>query len=109
VSCDECKGACCEYFVLKTRDVRLPDSDSRRWLELHAEVDDASTEMTFDCRCTKLTTDGRCGIYETRPLTCRLFVPGSQDCLDAVRRQRTPEQYERIRDADDPLVLRVRA
>lgn len=27
--------------------------------------------------CTHVTAEGRCSIYETRPETCRIFVPGS--------------------------------
>jgi Fe-S-cluster containining protein len=27
--------------------------------------------------CPNLTPDGRCGIYETRPNLCRIFVPGT--------------------------------
>lgn len=36
--------------------------------------------------CTKLLPNGRCGIYETRPQLCRLFVPGSDGlCVFPVR------------------------
>ena len=27
--------------------------------------------------CPKLTAEGKCSIYSTRPNTCRIFVPGS--------------------------------
>jgi Fe-S-cluster containining protein len=82
------------------RDLRLPDGDAVRWLALHATPTPGYLE--FECRCTKLTADGRCGIYEDRPLVCKVFAPGGADCLDTVRRRRTPEQYLRIRDAGDP-------
>jgi len=84
--------------VLKA-DVRLPD-DERRWLELHAET--SVLEMRFECRCTALTPEGRCGIYEARPMMCRTYRPGGADCLDTVRRRRTPEDFARIREAGDP-------
>ena len=28
-------------------------------------------------RCTELTADGRCGIYENRPRACQVFEPAS--------------------------------
>lgn len=29
------------------------------------------------CSCPKVTSEGRCSIYEFRPTTCRQYVPGS--------------------------------
>lgn len=28
-------------------------------------------------KCEKLLPTGRCGIYDERPITCRIFIPGS--------------------------------
>jgi Fe-S-cluster containining protein len=91
-------------------DIHPPGPDAWRWVELHGrkvleEGPDSRVLIEFECRCTKLTADGRCGIYEERPLVCVLFAPGGPDCMDTVRRRRTPEQYERIREAGDPEVI----
>jgi Fe-S-cluster containining protein len=107
MDCLECRGACCEDFHLT---IRVPEGpDAQRWLELHAVHIDSRKpgppQLRFDCRCTALTTDGRCGIYLDRPVQCRLFQPGSPDCLDTVRRRRTRQDYRRIRGEHDPDAL----
>lgn len=99
--CDACRGACCETFILPASD--LLDDDVSRWLALHASR--RQNLLEFDCRCTKLTAEGRCGIYEDRPSLCRTFAVGGSACLDAVRRRRTPEQYQLIRDDGDPTEI----
>lgn len=80
-----------------------PNADSKRWLELHATVD--GPKLTFECRCTKLTSEGLCSIYDDRPMICELFIPSSRACLDAVKVRRTPENYQLIRGEDDPEIL----
>ena len=57
------------------------NSDNVEWLRLHGidlvDVTLASGEMTpmgrIPQRCSKLTDDGRCGIWEDRPAVCRKF------------------------------------
>jgi Fe-S-cluster containining protein len=100
MNCLECRGACCESFSIPIADVKPPGPDERSWLELHGTREGDS--IAFECRCTALTADGRCSIYEGRPLVCVFYAPGGPDCLETVRRRRTPEQYQRIRGADDP-------
>jgi Fe-S-cluster containining protein len=82
-----------------------PDKDAQRWLELHATVVDYGTKLAFECRCTKLTPEGRCSIYEDRPMVCELYIAGGMSCLNTVRARRTPEQYQLIRGEDDPLTI----
>lgn len=78
--------------------------ESNRWLELHGtKRDDGRVEL--ECRCSKLGDDGLCTIYETRPLPCVVYPPGGEDCIDTLRVRRTPEQYQRIRDAGDPAFI----
>ncbi len=98
MNCLECHGACCEQLALpapkdrttleflRTRGIgeRGPN---RRWVRIFLE-----------CRCPKLTDDGRCGIYGTRPLLCAEYRVGGVACLSAVRRRRTPEDFQRIRE-----------
>lgn len=108
MDCLTCRGACCETFTIPSRDVSPPGGDERRWLELHATANRGPfgvRELTFACRCTALTGEGWCGIYESRPRVCRDYVPGGPDCLAQVRARRTPEQYARIRGAMDPLTI----
>ncbi len=100
MNCETCAGACCEEFSLPGVDVRPPGPDERRWLELHGTRTGA--DVRFECRCTALTADGRCSIYSSRPMVCVTFEAGGKDCLDTVKRRRTPEQYAAIRGAGDP-------
>jgi Fe-S-cluster containining protein len=105
VNCQACRGACCEEFTIPATDVRPPGPDERRWLELHATSQEhilAPRELRFECRCTALTSEGRCSIYSMRPMVCVVYKAGGPDCLDTVRRRRTPEDYQRIREAGDP-------
>lgn len=83
-------------------DLHTPGVDEWRWLRLHGQIEGRGDDLRFECRCTALTPEGRCGIYAERPQVCRTYPPGGQDCLDTVRRRRTAEEYQRIRDAGDP-------
>jgi Fe-S-cluster containining protein len=100
VKCLECRGACCESFSIPLSDIRPPGADERRWIELHGKK--GATHLEIEAPCTNLTADGRCCDYENRPLVCVFYMPGSPHCLDTVRKRRTPEQYQRIREAHDP-------
>jgi Fe-S-cluster containining protein len=107
MNCAECGGACCETFSLPIS-AALPAGDSlqadiNRWLALHATDD--GERLTFECRCTKLSPDGRCSIYENRPVFCRTFQRNGPECLAIVRERRTAEDYSRIREDGDPDTL----
>jgi Fe-S-cluster containining protein len=103
MKCKVCRGACCEIFELGPLELRLSDRDHRYWLELHTlEIEPV---LIFECKCQKLTSDGRCGIYESRPKMCADFPPGCPSCLKVVKERRTPEDYQLIRDAQDPEKL----
>lgn len=93
--CQACRGACCESFFVREVDIRMPGPDSRRWLTLHG-TERQGGWIEFECRCTKLTPEGRCGIYADRPLTCVVFEPGGEDCRAAVHARRSPEEAEAI-------------
>jgi Fe-S-cluster containining protein len=104
--CLKCRGACCETFHVPAIHILAPSVDARRWVELHSLSQRPTLQhgvmLEFPAPCTKLTPEGRCGIYEARPMTCRAFQPGGVDCLDTLLRRRTPEQYAAIREAGDP-------
>lgn len=104
MDCAVCRGACCETFTAEIY-MHPPMADAQRWLELHATVENFGTKLTFECRCTKLTSEGRCGIWDDRPMVCELFIAGGRQCLDTVKARRTPAQYQLIRGADDPLTI----
>jgi len=73
--CDQCIGACC----------REP------WIESPADF--VFPKVTEECLavrgregpCPKLTPDGRCSIYEMRPLLCRIGQAGDWWCIEARR------------------------
>jgi len=86
--------------------ILAPTADARRWVELHAARTHATLRegrlLEFEVRCTKLTAEGRCGIYETRPMVCKTYRAGGPECLATVRARRTAAEYERIREDGDP-------
>ena len=101
MNCLACGGACCETMAIPVSDIKAPSEDAFAWISHHAER--SGNCLRFECRCLELTRDGRCGIYEDRPRVCRDYEPGNDDCLDAIRRRRTPEEYAtRIREEGDP-------
>jgi len=97
MKCSACGGACCESLTLN---IKTESPDMNRWFELRGRVLPVGG-IEFECACTKLAL-GQCTIYETRPQVCRDLAPGGSDCLAFVQRRRTPEQYQAIRDSDDP-------
>lgn len=103
MNCKACAGACCESFAIPIADLKPPNADAMNWIQLHGSTRDGYLQL--ECRCTALQSDGLCGIYEERPLVCRMFVPGSADCLATVKKRRTPDDYQAIRDAEDPVSL----
>jgi Fe-S-cluster containining protein len=111
MKCSECRGACCEalsipLFANPTGNFVM--NENNRWLALHGKLVKGQNDMDLvklEVACTKLTEDGRCGIYEDRPMTCVLYEPGGPDCLTVVKERRTADDYQRIRDDRDPLEL----
>jgi Fe-S-cluster containining protein len=103
VKCEACRGACCETMQLPFTLFKNLDSDAVSWVLLHGRVRVVQQAVELETPCKELK-EGRCGIYgsPTRPLMCSLYPAGGADCLSAVRRRRTAEQYEQIRDPQDP-------
>ena len=74
--CQKCGGKCCVGEIkIHKKDELFND----RFLTDH--FDDAyrvmKTKYNGDCICL---INGRCAIYEKRPIECKLFVEGSNCC-----------------------------
>jgi len=75
--CGYCPGTiCCTYI---TQSIDTPrsreDFDHLLWQLAHQNIqaykDENGWFLLINNRCTHLQSDGRCGIYETRPQVCR--------------------------------------
>lgn len=110
MKCVVCRGACCEEIVL-TSSIIGADFPAVAVEFLTARGTPAAEEGTFalNCVCPKLNEEGLCSIHEDKPLACALEPVGGAACLDAVRRRRTPEQYQAIRDDEDPEEIHIEA
>lgn len=75
--CGMCRSSICCTYV--TQEIDTPrsiyDFDIWLWMLHHQDIqfykEDNSWYLKVLNRCTKLQPDGRCGIYETRPMICR--------------------------------------
>ena len=83
--CRSCRGACCESVSLVMGGVFT--DDQKRWLEFHG-LKVEGVDVRIPVRCEKLV-DGRCGIYETRPQLCRMYVVWGQSCRAVMRMEGT--------------------
>jgi Fe-S-cluster containining protein len=84
-------GRCCRKFHFhrtywKDEGLEAAQRDLTSWnnpflVEAWAGQDlkdvDGREYDTVMCSCPKVTTEGRCSIYEDRPRTCRIFAAGS--------------------------------
>lgn len=94
--CDTCPepGRCCKQFCLPAAPsfwLKSWREDAQKWLDDNGlpfaphshskrivrdrESGDDYVLVWFGCN--HLTPEGRCGMYETRPETCRIFEPAS--------------------------------
>ena len=95
-ACARCAGACCEEFSIPEGSAR---DDVSRWFALHASsslLPGGIPVLRFECRCTALSHDGLCLIYEARPILCQTFEAGGAACLEVLERRRSSEQRARI-------------
>lgn len=75
--CSFCRGStCCTYFTQQIDTPRsMQDFDLLLWQisHFHTQIyqDSDGWFLLVNNRCMHLQTDGRCGIYETRPQVCR--------------------------------------
>ncbi|MGB2823377.1 MAG: YkgJ family cysteine cluster protein [Phycisphaerae bacterium] len=101
--CKECGGSCCQYFCFE---IDEPDSfeefDDIRWFLMHEDitvhVDEGDWYISIANRCKALGEDGRCAIYEDRPLICRRYKMDTCDFTGGDygydEHFRTPEEIE---------------
>ena len=91
--CTQC-GACCRSFPIfasesdATREPAIR-SETRQLAE-HLQTEGMAYQLyppPFQTRCAFLKDDELCRIYETRPAVCRRFSAGSDQCIEARRRQ----------------------
>lgn len=75
--CDFCTGSlCCNYTTQEIDTPRsMEDFDHLLWHTAHQNVqiykDEGDWYILVNNKCNFLQPDGRCGIYETRPIVCR--------------------------------------
>lgn len=77
--CSHCKQSiCCTYI---TQEIETPksmhDFDNLLWQVAHDNIsvykDESGWFLLIAARCQHLQSDGRCGIYATRPNACREY------------------------------------
>lgn len=81
ISCDNCPAACCRMEVLLITETGVPTRfiATDEWGgQTMARLDDGW------CAALDRSTM-RCTIYEKRPLICREFAMGGEDCVKARR------------------------
>ncbi len=98
-SCDGC-GACCEVVTQPPFYSVFHDTGEDAWERLKADRPDLVAALVADDRARRASggpffgtpciwfdaATRRCRHYEYRPLACREFEVGEQDCRDARRR-----------------------
>jgi Fe-S-cluster containining protein len=75
--CSGCTACCSESvstFFIEWLQIRKVLEDSGRWSEALQRAEAYGlNELARPMKCPMLEPDGRCMIYEARPLTCRIF------------------------------------
>lgn len=76
--CLKCGSACCKYLTVSIPTPRSKlDFNNLLWQLYHRHIraykDDNGWYLLIDAPCIKLESDGRCGIYSQRPVTCREY------------------------------------
>ena len=102
MKCEVCRGACCETIVLH---VTVPTVDMANYVQLHSVPVEGSPfvkDRVFECKCTALSSAGRCNVYQARPQVCRDYRAGGVECLRTVVSRRTKKEFALIREAGDP-------
>ena len=97
--CEICKGACCEYMLINVDHLNKDNQDwflkhGKRYTGVASRLDETTVEI--DKRCHELTMGGKCRNYGLRPEICKKFQPGNPLCIEAIRRQRDPDQARTI-------------
>jgi Fe-S-cluster containining protein len=84
--CPQCESKCCRSVTIE---IDVPRSKKAigevRWFVLHKDVlvyvdHDKKWHVEFKTRCTALTENNLCTIYEERPLICRQYPKKDETC-----------------------------
>lgn len=105
-----CKGSChdaCCFIDASVRERDVVERASGERLETHDALAPGGAGPQFDrdgrplarFRCSMLTNDGRCSVYEDRPMVCRLFgtVKTNMECHHGCRPERMLSSLDAIR------------
>jgi uncharacterized protein len=76
--CTKCPALCCHYITVEIdKPTNKRERDDLRWYLLHEGISLLIEEERWLLQCTTkcihLQDDHQCGIYETRPETCRIY------------------------------------
>jgi len=76
LQCHDCGHLCCKYITVKIATPRtIRDFDGLLWQLSHKNVkafeDSKGWYLVVYNSCVQLKGNGRCAIYENRPITCR--------------------------------------
>ena len=80
--CLKCTG-CCRYVTVEIDKPRNKEKvELYTWYLLHKNVqiyidNEGDWNLLFITTCTELQSDGKCGIYPTRPKICKEYSPKS--------------------------------
>jgi Fe-S-cluster containining protein len=102
MKCDICRGACCEELEVHP-DGEFPKVDEQYFIA--RSIGRTATGFRIEARCPQLNELGLCRIHDDKPLACAMYPVGGRECLAVVATRRTPEQYQAIRDEEDPEVI----
>ena len=74
--CNKCNQLCCRYITEKTSAPRtIHDFDGLLWQLLHKNIkafkDSSGWYLFVHNACVHLKSNGKCSIYDNRPITCR--------------------------------------
>lgn len=74
--CQDCDHLCCDYITVKIPAPRtIIDFDGLIWQVSHDHIeafrDHTGWHLLVYGKCCHLEKDGKCTIYEERPITCR--------------------------------------
>ncbi len=105
--CARCMALCCRYVTIEIdKPTTKRDKDDVRWYLLHEGItlliEDGRWMVKFPSRCSALTEDNTCSIYENRPQTCREYTTENCDYYTAYEgwdtkytEIETPEEYDK--------------
>ena len=76
--CSRCKHLCCSYITVKIDAPRtILDFDGLLWQLSHENIevysDNTGWHLIIYNKCLNLKKNGECGVYESRPITCREY------------------------------------